>query len=181
MRRRTVRDWTPDLGDGAQWLAQLDVQWPDVHEVPAVLCVNARVQGLRVELDASGRVIVPEQPRLQAEAAIEELADILAVAHQCRRTIPSPQTCVALSEESPAELHSATELATGSNSRPASARFLPDLCAEQLPALIRDRTEGLRLLATGLSEESPAGRAREYYRLIEAAFGAALGALKKPF
>ena len=25
-RRRTVRDWTPDLGDGDQWLTQLEAE-----------------------------------------------------------------------------------------------------------------------------------------------------------
>ena len=60
------------------------------------------------------------------------------------------------------------------------ARLLPELCADKVPDAIAGRPEGLRLLASALSEESPGGRAREFYRLIEAAFGDGIGALKIP-
>lgn len=158
----------------------LRVRWSDDQQDPAVVGVHSRVAGLRAETDGAGRLLVPTAARRLAEAAIEEFADLLAVAHQCRRTIRSPQTCVAMAAESSGEFNAATALSTGQSARPASARILLERCADQLPSFIGDRPEGLRLLASGLSEESPAGRAREYYRLIEAGFGLGIGALKKP-
>ncbi len=158
----------------------LTVQWPDPASRPAVLFVHSAAVGLPSELDASGRVVVPDQDRRRSEAAIEEFADLLAVAHQCRRTVRSPQRSVALVPEVAGEFGSATELSYGSATKPSGARLLPELCADKLPDATYGRPEGLRLLASALSEESPGGRAREFYRLIEAAFGEALGALKKP-
>jgi hypothetical protein len=145
-----------------------------------LLFVQSVEIGLPSELDASGRVIVPDEYRRRAEAAIEEFADVLAVAHQCRRTIRSPTTCVALTPEVAGEFGSATELSYDPVSRQSGARLLPELCADKVPGAIAGRPEGLRLLASALSEESPGGRARELYRSIEAAFGDAIGALKIP-
>ncbi len=160
--------------------AGLIVEWPHDDQGPAILGVHSRAAGLPAELDDAGRVVVPPEVRRLAEATIEEFADLLAVAHQCRRTIRSPQTCIALVPETAGEFGPATQLSMEQDSRPASARILLERCADRLPDLVWGRPEGLRLLASGLSEESPGGRAREYYRLIEAAFGAGVGQLKKP-
>jgi len=145
-----------------------------------VVLVHGYMTGLPVQLDNSGRICIPEKPRQQAEATIEEFANLLSVAHQCRRTVRSPRTCVALVPESEDEFGNATELSLGKNGSLPNARLLPELCVDKVSGLISDRLDGLRLLASGLSEESPGGRAREYYRLIEAAFGKGIGALKKP-
>jgi len=158
----------------------LKVQWPDASGQPALLFVQSWASGLPPEFDPSGRVIVPDEDRRRTEAAIEEFADVLAVAHQCRRTIRSPQTCVALVPESAGEFGTATGLSYELGPRQSGARLLPELCADKVPAAIAGRPEGLRLLASALSEEGSGGRAREYYRLIEAAFGEGIGTLKKP-
>ena len=161
-------------------VAGLGVRWTEAGHQAAAVGVHCTVGGLPATQDATGRVAVPDGPRRRAEAAIEEFADVLAVAHQCRRTIRSPQTCLALAPEAAGEFGVATALSLGERSRQSEARLLPELCADQVAELMWGRVGGLRLLASALSEESPGGRARELYRLIEAAFGDGIGALKKP-
>lgn len=42
-RRRTVRDWTPDLGDGEQWLAQLEAEgWTPEYGVGTRVTINGQ-------------------------------------------------------------------------------------------------------------------------------------------
>ena len=156
------------------------VHLPELGKRAAKVLVCSRVDGLPVELDEMNRLVVPVDARRQMEAAIEEFADLLAVAHQCRRTIRSPQTCVVAVPEHEGEFGDAVEMSLEDGRSPTNTRLLPDLCVDKIADLMVGRRDGLRLLASGLSEVSPGGRAREYYRLIEAAFGSALNSLSKP-
>ena len=158
----------------------LTVQWASALSPPAIVCAHSSIGGLLPVTGEDGKIEVPEEARQLTEAAIREFADLLALAHQCRRTIRSPYTSVALVPEFEGEFGAASALSIKQRSRPTTARVLPQLCVDKLPDFIWGRINGLMLLANGLSEESPAGRAREYYRLVEAAFGKGIGALKKP-
>lgn len=43
MRRRTVRDWTPDQSDGQEWLAQLEAEgWTPEYGAGVRVTINGR-------------------------------------------------------------------------------------------------------------------------------------------
>ena len=123
---------------------------------------------------------MPEPARANAELAIEELADALSVADQCRRTLRSPTICLSLTPETPSELMAAKAMADSTRVGVHRPRILPPLCLPSVSDASFDRLEGMSLLANSLSEISPIGRSRDLFRLFEAVFGSALSSLKKP-
>lgn len=131
----------------------------------------------------AGRLLVPKEPRLRAEKAIEHYADLVAVAHQCRRTVRSSMAgCVAMAPASPTErlaLAGVNEWAADDGTVP-TARFLPTLSASDLQSTLEDRTDAVALLADALSEPNAADRARELFRLLERAFSKASTPLIAP-
>jgi hypothetical protein len=134
--------------------------------------VVAHVDVATVEFDDAGRVIVPSKERLRAEAAIQEYADILAVTHQCRRLIRSPQPYVSVLLD-PAEEDTGSQpiaIHPPQHERPRARMLGPEVSLESLTGHLADRLDGLALLADSLSEESAAGRVRDLLRLFERAF-----------
>lgn len=120
----------------------------------------------------AGRLVVPETERQMAESAIQELADFLAVAHQCKRTLRSPQPAIALlpSDEAERRVFAASDgLAQPAGAGGAEARVFSAFDPGRL-ALFTDRMDGLAMLADSLSEDTALGRVRELLRLFERAF-----------
>ncbi len=169
----------------------VDVDITDSYPAPATYAPtfdmtmdNDRVRvGVEAHIDADppvlkgSRVEVPTGPRVLAEAAISEYADVLAVAGQCRRSIRSPNICVALSpsdEEERQIFERADGLTLGAHPYQAVGRFLPTLHPTDVLDAMRDRLDGLTMLADSLSEEGALGRGRELFRFFERAFRADL-------
>jgi hypothetical protein len=120
----------------------------------------------------AGRLVVPEAARRAAESAIQELADFLAVAHQCKRTLRSPQPALVLlpAEETERRAFAAfAGLAQPAAAGGAEARVFSAFDPDRL-AMFTDRMEGLAMLADSLSEDTALGRVRELLRLFERAF-----------
>lgn len=121
----------------------------------------------------AGRLLVPSEPRVRAEAAIEEYADLLAVTQQCRRIVRSPMAaCVAMAAVDDAEraaIADVTEWQADSQT-PGVARVLPTLAPHDVQPLFEDRPDAVALLADAVSEPNAAARARELFRLLERAF-----------
>jgi hypothetical protein len=120
----------------------------------------------------NGRLDVPEEPRQRAEAAIGEFADLLAVIHQCRRSIRSPQPSVGLapsSDEDSSKIGEVRGLNQRSTGRGA-ARVMPPTTPTEGSLALSDRFDGLALLADALSEDTAVARAREFFRFFELAF-----------
>ena len=158
--------------------AGFTVIWP-AQSAEVLVSVQSSVKNVVPRFDEARRVVIDSAARRQAEFAIQEFADTLAIAHQCRRTVRSPRTCVALASQD-GDLDDAVEAVAEESSSTARPRILPGLCIDKMGDLAWGRAEGVQLLANSLSEESVIGRARDLYRLIEAAFGDGIGALKKP-
>jgi hypothetical protein len=125
----------------------------------------------RPERTGIGRVIVPEEPRCQSEAAIESVADVLAVLNHCPRTICSPRPFAALAPENDAErrwLDESAEFEGGD--AVLSSMCNPDEVTPESMMLMSDRTDGAALMAEALAIEHATGRFREFIRLFERAF-----------
>lgn len=163
------RDITEDYASDNR--AGPTIAWPYEHDVVR-LAVFAVVPADLARCDSERRVRIPAGPRERAEAAIQEYADFLAVAHQCRRLIRSPEPCLAirLDELDAQAARPSGRIAPPSHERPR-ARMLPILTpASTLPGAVSDRLDGLALLADSLSEESALARIRDLFRLFERAF-----------
>lgn len=146
------------------------ITWPDEHTQTRIM-VDVLVDAGSPQVRGD-RLLVPPEPRTCAEDAISEFADILAVLHQCRRTIRSPNgATVALGPGGtggipPPGIHGLLPPVTV---RP-SARVIPVMKPAALAAATADRPDGLAMLADALFEEAAVGRVRELFRLFERAF-----------
>jgi hypothetical protein len=145
--------------------------WPYEHEKVRV-AVSATVDAGPPDLVAD-RLNVPDALRCMAESAIAEYADVLAIAHQCKRAIRSPQPAVALVPCSDDEHDTALGVVglhhPGGGS--TMARVMPPVVPGELAqAAFADRLDGLAMLADSLSENTAIARARELFRLFERAF-----------
>lgn len=161
---------------------QTRVTWSFAGEA-AVIGVSVTVGTGSPEI-IDGRVRVPVEPRLQAEEAIDEFADLLAVTYQCRRIVRSPMAgCVAVAPATDQErtaLQGVTEMHADPHGNHPLARLLPTMAPGDLQELLADRPDGGALLADALSEPNPVARAREFFRLFERAFGKASERLINP-
>ena len=106
-----------------------------------------------------------------AGAATGEFSDVLAVTHQCRRALRSPTPAVALvpGPGDPPACARASGLAQDWPAR-SSARLMPSTDPAQLAHSLRDRPDGVQMLADALAEDSAVARARKLFRLFERAF-----------
>lgn len=164
-----VRERTP--------LSGIQFIWPrGTAEVQ--VAVSTVVSGL-VPTTLGQSVHIPSAARRSAEYAIEEFADILAISHQCRRIVRSSEPCLALVADTDEELPDGSYLAPPQGRSPNSPRLLDPLVEPEVATLVHDRMVGATLLASALSGTSPLERAREFYRLFEAAFASGMGAMTK--
>lgn len=126
---------------------------------------------------------LPDDLRLDLEAAIVELADLLSVRHQCRRVVRSPIPCIAVSASEEGEL---TLIASAHGIRaPLRSRPRAVLLPEQWPDLalcsaVEDRADGVALLADALSEDGPVGQLHHFFRVFERAFRSGPGGCVDP-
>lgn len=157
------------------------MMWPFEREA-AIVGVNVILGVGRPEV-VQGRLRVPREPRQRAEAAIDEYADLLAVAHQCRRIVRSPMAAyVAMAPVDDLErtaIAGVTEMQADPQTY-GMARLLPTIAPSDLQPLLEDRPDAVALLADAVSEPNPAARARELFRLLERAFAKASTPLINP-
>jgi hypothetical protein len=150
-----------------------------VHIRPAGTQVDRTILVLKagVELDErpslapDNTVLIPRRARQHAEAAIETAANILAVTDHCRRKIFSPYPFVALVSTLDEDLRwlDATKGFHGWHVSHGEAKLTVPLDTATLQSL-RDRVDGVALLAEALAQEHPAGRFQYFLRLFEQAF-----------
>lgn len=164
---------TDGTTDGADLQPGADgnvVVWPYEHDKVRV-AVSATVAADPAPRLDGDRLVVPRGAREAAEAAIGEFSDVLAVTHQCRRALRSPTPAVALvpGPGDPPACARASGLAQDWPVR-SSARLMPSTDPAQLAHSLRDRPDGVQMLADALAEDSAVARARELFRLFERAF-----------
>jgi hypothetical protein len=156
------------------------IAWPFEH-TEVRLSVSASLDaGSPTVID--GHLSVPDEPRSLAEVAIGEYADMLGVLHQCRRTIRSPRSCVAQKASDPDEVNIFNEVRFLHQPEVGrvQARTMPPAIPEELLNGLRDRIDGLALLADSLAEDGAVGRCRDLFRLFERGFRRASEALIDP-
>jgi hypothetical protein len=156
------------------------IAWPREHEIARIGVAAVVPAGEPVIVD--GQLEVPEEPRAKAEAAIGEFADVLAIVHQCKRVLRSPQPCVALRAQTPEEeaAVAAVRILRPRWNKLAQARVMPPVVPEHLASVFSDRLDGLALLADSLAEDNAVGRSRELFRLFERAFRRGPGECVQP-
>jgi hypothetical protein len=131
------------------------------------------------DFDDANRVLVPVEEREQCEFAIEHTANILAVFHGCERVIFSPNPCLAIEWESPAEQ---TTLEASPGILANEVLYMAPRCDipfdGPLVQSLGDRLDGVALLADAYAGDEM-GRYREFVRFFEMAFGDAFVDLRK--
>lgn len=132
-------------------------------------------------LTADGLVVVPEEQRRQTEAAIETAANIIAVTERCKRSISSPMPFMALVPE---DLESRSWL-DGANGFISNLRTVPGVrlrieVDEAILDSLKDRLDGVALLAEALSHGHAMGKFHEFLRLFERAFKLSSSKLVEP-
>lgn len=123
----------------------------------------------RPALDARRRVCLPEEERRRAEAAIERLADLIAVTFYRGASISSPWPDVALEGDDDERIwmESSDGIAVAGQPRPEVEVPLDLL---DIAPHLEDRIDGVRLLSEALASERSLGRFNELMRLFERAF-----------
>lgn len=116
-------------------------------------------------------IIVPDHLRRQLEEALESMANLLAITHQCGRSIDSPLPYIAVDpvdEEARQWISTASAIRTGEPGTPDRMKHGLDLDA--VAPLLCDRLDGAALLAEALCQDHPTGKLHEFMRLFERAF-----------
>jgi hypothetical protein len=116
-------------------------------------------------------ILVPDGLRGKLEEALEAVADLLAVTHQCGRSIASVLPYVAiepLDDEARQWLSTASAIRAGEDTVPDRMKHALDLNA--VVPLLADRLDGASLLAESLCQDHPTGKLHEFMRLFERAF-----------
>jgi hypothetical protein len=169
LKRKTMSEKQLKFRDGDVSVDVRDVGHGD--GVARLLVQAATMLGSLPEVSPNGEVTVPDQSRKAAEAAIEAVANILAVLNHSARRISSPQPFVALLLESDEEARWSSGLsrfAGQQSSIPTTFFDLPP-STEHLTAL-SDRPDGVALLAEALAHDHVTGKFHEFMRLFERAF-----------
>ena len=150
---------------------------------PAVLvAAESTVQPHQLETLPDAKLAIVDEARRTLEHAIETSVDLVAVSLFAARNILSPTPCVALVADDAAEeeqLRNASALVPSQPYGTPSMASGPEL-APGWVSLMRDRPEGVKLLAEGLAHQHPTGRFHEFVRVFERAFAASSKHLVPP-
>jgi hypothetical protein len=163
------RSWSMNNGDVV--VETLPIGEKAIEGDRLKLLVSGQVQ-LESLPDLKDRVVVvPDEPRKKAEAAIEAAANIIAVAEKCKRSISSPFPYIAFLPENDDELtwlEDTQGMSLGLAGIQATKYSI--VMDDSLFKGLQDRLDGVALLAETLSHEYPTGRFHEFIRLFERAF-----------
>lgn len=134
----------------------------------------------RPKRTADCEVVIPDRERRVATVALETAANVLSLSFAARRSLSSPNPYIALLAETPEEERWLAE-------SPGLHRGLDGVARQslrvQLPLdsdaihSLRDRWDGVALMAEALSADHATGRFIEFMRVFERAFGLAAGGI----
>jgi hypothetical protein len=136
------------------------------------IAIAASVQLTDLQLDDELLLIIPEKERKECEAAIETIANLIALAHGASRKIASVDPLIALSKLS----KKSSQLLSGCKGIRGNvvARHIGDmrfdLYDRVLTRALASREEGVAILAEALATTHSLSRFREFVRLFELAF-----------
>jgi hypothetical protein len=148
------------------------IEHPRLNNDPGTLFLLAADVELSSALPMDGtEILVPDELRRKLEVALEAIADLLSVTHQCGRSMASVLPYVAIDpidEDAKQWISTATAIHVSKGGVPDRMKHAFDLDA--VASLLTDRLDGASLLAEALCQDHPTGRLHEYMRLFERAF-----------
>lgn len=167
----------------SRWICRLDdvyvhsIDHPPLTKDPGTLFLLAAGVELSSKLLMDGtEILVPSDLRRKLEETLETMANLLAVTHQCGRTIRSTIPYVAIDpidEEAKQWISAATAIQAAKEGVPDRMQHALDL--NTVIPLLTDRLDGAALLAEALCQDHPTGKLHEYMRLFERAFARPAG------
>jgi hypothetical protein len=167
-REVPVCRWAYCLGD----VQVQSIEHPPLTNDPGTLFLLAANVELSSALPRDGtEILIPDDLRHKLEEALEAMADLLSVTHQCTRSIASFLPYVAIDpidEDSKQWISTATAIRVGKGGVPDRMKHALDLDAAA--RLLTDRLDGASLLAEALCQDHPTGKLHEFMRLFERAF-----------
>jgi hypothetical protein len=134
----------------------------------------------RPKLTRESYVVVPDRPRRTCELALEAIADLLSIGDRCSRSIASPFPWVAFEPTSDAAsewLGEARGIHELGRTVDLPSPFSPVPLHDEIRDGLKDRSDGVILLAEALAQGHPSGQFRELVRVFERAFGLSAGQL----
>jgi hypothetical protein len=159
------------------WCAEIDgvvlnTQRLGEHIGPARLLISAELSlGSLPTQTSSGHIVIEGNLLRRCERAIEEFANLAAVVTQSRRALHSPIPEVAFNAVTEEERSWLDESAgIHRPGRYSGALHWNIEITERNVELLRDRSDGIALLAEALSEVYPTGRFRGMMRVFERGF-----------
>ncbi len=171
------RSWEASVGD----VTVRTIGYFERGATAILLVVGEVVLAELPDVNKRNEVVVPKVCR-NLEAAIELMANALSISQRSRRSVSSADPPVALVPESDAErawLSSPVSFAFPDDRRQSISFMIPPCDALALLPELKDRPDGLALLAEALSHEHASGRFKELIRFFERAFRAATASLVK--
>lgn len=178
----------PPFSDWREWrvgLSDVVVETMGAWEIEGKLRLLVVAQTdlpTRLSLTNRNLIIIPDDVRKRAEAAIEATANMLAITQRCKRSIASPSPTVALLIED-AEDQAWLASTSGIEFAPRMSqgfRFRLDPTDQVLMQSLSDRWDGVALLAEALAHDHATGRFHEFMRLFERAFALGPSKLVEP-
>lgn len=137
----------------------------------------------RPKLTSEGGVVVPDEARREAQAAIEHAADLIAVTQGTRRSIASAWPPVALSadgDDGRAWLQQARFFDFSGEYQGRSSMTASIELTDEVQRGLRDRLDGVALLAEALAHAHATGQFHEFGRLFERAFAVPMSKVAGP-
>ena len=128
-------------------------------------------------------MVVPDEARREAQAAIEHAADLIAVTQGTRRSIASAWPPVALSadgDDGRAWLQQARFIDFSGEYQGRSSMTASIELTDEVQRGLRDRLDGVALLAEALAHAHATGQFHEFGRLFERAFAVPMSKVAGP-
>lgn len=167
----------------SRWLCRVgevtvqSIEHPPLTKDSGTLFLLAASIELSSALQMDGtEILIPNDLRRKLEDALETMANLLAVTHQCKRTITSVVPYIAIhpiDEEAKQWIGTATAIRTGTAAFPDRMQHALDLNA--VAPFLTDRLDGVSLLTEALCQDYPTGKLHEYMRVFERAFARGAG------
>jgi len=187
--RLIVANYEPPVPDWTKFRGDMDgVNFGTIAALPAdgrtrlAMCADTSVR-MPLAVGPDGLVEVPEQPRRLLEASLEKAVDLVSLSTASRRWIWSPDPCVFLLPDSSDDTSWLGDKIGLGNAQSGTASVHTDCrfpIDGDIPGAIRDRWDGVALLADALASSDPMGRFRELARFFERAFAKSSSALVEP-
>jgi len=162
-----------------------DAIWKDEHGSISHHLVVAEFDIDRpLDRDSAGLIVVPRELLRAAEAAIERVANLVAVAGCRKRSIGSPQAVSLVllpqNENEVSWLRESSGFEKGNQLILAVRRYYQFKLDDVTLSVLQDRLDGVQLLAEALSHDHATGRFHDLLRFFERSFAQRSGLLVKP-